>query len=282
MIGEAREKLARFFLKKEKEQSLGETREISDPDFKKIEGLFFDEYPEILEHVIIDIGDPEVDTALKSHPVIFGPEDKRGYQPRISLSARMEDENDLWNWMRKERIEKVNRLSDILKQRLGDKFTELNPKILKIVMFLHELEHAKKYLEKYKGLSYEKAFKQNRLDYQRRYDSLPVPGVLGQAAKQYWQKSQGDNTVDKVKDMIRKIKLNYFSDTGHGKGMKFNEELFKANLYQYGVFGDESKMDIMLSDHQQKQEGFKNEKEADDFSVEFLKDHWEELGLDKE
>ncbi|MFZ2190511.1 MAG: hypothetical protein WA057_06655 [Candidatus Magasanikiibacteriota bacterium] len=281
MIEAAKEKLARF-LKKEKVESLGDVKEIIDPELSKVLDLIFFEHPEILEHVIIDIGDPNVDIPLKNMPAISGPEDKRGYQPRIALSPIMEDEAGLWDLVKTRRAEKLAKVSEALKNGLGEKFTEITPKILKVVVFLHELQHAKSYLDKYKGLSYEKAFKKNRLDYQKHYDSLPVPGVLGQVASKYWQESKGLNTVDRVKDMIRKIKLNYFSDEGPGKNQTFNEELFKANLYQYGVFGDESRMDIMLSDHQQKQEDFKNEKEADDFAVDFLKKHWEELGLDKE
>jgi len=261
-----------------KENLLGETREIADRDLQNVLKIVKAEHQDLFKTVLIDVGDPNVDTALKGGPAIFGPEEKVGFVPRIALAPdfeKMSDDSDYFGKLMERRHISIDLLKEQLSRVFVDKDITIDARLLKVIILLHELGHLKHYLENFKkpNVGYVEAFDNRREDYNRQLEHLPVPGVITSVARRAWERSKGNTDEERLISMKKQIVDGYFK--------LYRQDYYKKIKrgdadYNFSLQEGESVAEF-LDRHERLEQETATEKFADDFAVKFLKKHWDEL-----
>lgn len=248
----------------EQPELMGEIKEITDVDLLKAIDILKAEYGRQMKNTIINVGDPKVDRALAGTFSIFGPEEHMGLRPRVAISERLESltAEDV-EQERKNRAISFEIVDDALKNAIGGK--PLETRLYKLFFFLHDVGHAMDYWDNYKTnflVSYKSAYEKRLKNQNKERESLPIPNVAIGFIRKKWSETKN------VEGFVSQLRGYYGK---HYPGFTFDESAFRRNLKSYGS------MEELIDEHEKQEKRICSEQFADNFAIEFLKRHWQEL-----
>lgn len=268
-----------YFLREGIKNELGEIKEVTSPELVEVLKIIEADYPDIYEHLILDVGDPKVDTTLQAGPAILGPEDKLGYALRIALSPEMHDMTDgsaYFKGLSEKRKFSMDSFKESLEKALGDKKIILNARLLKQIILLHEIGHFKFHLENFKkpGIDNYGAHLLRQQDLDLQFEGLPIPGAITSAVHRAWEKSKHKGSEEEIEaEMKRLLVEEYFK--------KFKPEYYqriKEGELEYNFLKLPGEtLAQLIARHEKMEQEVPGEKAADEFVVEFYKKYQDEL-----
>lgn len=223
-----------------------------DPDVARMLSILEKEYGDLLGQIRVDIKKPEHHKMLTATGGYFW--EPREEEPKPTLVVVEGDDQGDSQYADIKEKRKIS--ATIVAEKLGLNFEELSPRVLKIFILAHEIGHASDFVNNYKDAQ------GWRGQIQKEMFDLPIPHIVIPRARGAFERAGGD--IEKMIEELKEID-------------DFDEKVFRRNLTdQYG--GDIKKM---LDDQEVMYKKTGMESKADNFAVSFLKEHWEELGLDK-